>query len=390
MIMLLVPVAGAGVAPYLLKVFGSEGWLAVRWLRPSLKLLGTSVGLAAVSLSVWAALGPHEAETRFLLLFLSLHLVGQVALEVASSKFQLEERYQTLAVWQLLPHVIRFFLVVLVYLVAQPFMSAKVVGGIYAITAVVLLALSLKTYQAMYGGNFGLKGHYHRQPEGGNDIGHAPLSIGSVISNSWPFGLASLAYIVYFQSDIVILKYFADDVSVGIYNVAFAVMTAVYLLPSVVYQKYLLPKIHRWSNQDPAKMRRVYMFGNKLMLLLGTSVGLGVYFLSDWGVVLFFGEEYGMAAGYLQTLAVSVPAMFVAFNTGAVLVTKEHMKMKVKIMAAVALLNLALNFYFIPSYGAAAAAASTVVCQFALAGLYFLCSEKRVFGERYQPGLKER
>src|SRR3546814_4412984 len=43
---------------------------------------------------------------------------------------------------------------------------------------------------------------------------------------------------------------FRSDEAAGVYNVAFVIMSAVYLIPSVIYQKFLLPKIHIWANHD--------------------------------------------------------------------------------------------------------------------------------------------
>jgi len=156
-------------------------------------------------------------------------------------------------------------------------------------------------------------------------------------------------------------------------------MVAVYMFPAVLYQKFLLPKLHRWANHDKDKFYEVYRKGNIAMLILGIIAMLLVWLLSAWAIPFLFGDEYQNSVNILNILAVSSPIIFVAFSAGATLVTQEHMKLKVKYMGIVALLNLGLNFLLIPLYSAIGAAVATVVSNLVLLILYYYATEKYVF-----------
>src|SRR3546814_7151118 len=69
---------------------------------------------------------------------------------------------------------------------------------------------------------------------------------------------------------------FRSDEAAGVYNVAFVIMSAVYLIPSVIYQKFLLPKIHIWANHDQETFVKAYEKGRLFMFLTGIAAMLFV------------------------------------------------------------------------------------------------------------------
>lgn len=376
MAMLIAPIASFGLGPYWLKVFGSEGWAAVRWIVPSLRLASFSIFMGVLILLLWGVVGPHGTQSRLLILFLAAHVAGQASLEIASSKLQLEERFLELAVWQFFPHITRLSLIFLAFIFSGR-LTAIWASVAYSLTAILVVVLAIRMFLSLGKGEFDLKGHGEVKE---NNCHERLPSVTEVAKKAWPFGLAALSNIIYFQSDIVLIKYFTGDVQAGVYNVAFSVMAAVYLFPSAIFQKFFLPKVHRLAHQDKTKMQDVFYKGSWAMFGLGVIAALALWALAGWGVQLLFGDEYKDASFYINVLAASAPAMFVAYSAGAYLVTQEHMKLKVKIMLLVATMNLLLNFLFIPMYGALAAAVSTVLCQWTLATMYYCCTVRFVFG----------
>ncbi len=376
MVILISPLAGFGVSQLWLKLYGEEGSMANRWLDSSFNLVITTTFLAISILWFWAFLGMHDTTTRLLILVLSFYILGQVSMGLVSSKLQLEERYTDFAAWQLLPHLTRFLLICLFAFIFTSWMTPENIAFIYASVSIVVTCLAIIQLWYMARGHFILKGHDEKQFTKLN----IPTTI-SVLKNSWPFGLATFFYLIYYQSDIVLLKYMIGDKEAGIYNVAFTIIAAVYLFPGVVYQKYLLPKLHRWAHHDRDKFYTIYRKGNIAMLILGLIAMLIIWGLSNWGIPFLFGTEYQDAVILVNILAISAPIIFVAFSTGATLVTQQHMKRKVTYMGSVALINIVLNIILIPKYGAIGAASATVISNFTLLLLYYYASEKIVFSQ---------
>jgi O-antigen/teichoic acid export membrane protein len=204
----------------------------------------------------------------------------------------------------------------------------------------------------------------------------------SVLMVSWPFGVAGLAHLIYYQSNIVLLKYLDGDYGAGIYNICFLVLSAVYLFPGVIYQKFLLPKLHRWAVQDRDRMYEVFRVGNIAMLIAGVGFMSALYLVSDWVVVFVFGVDYESAADLLKLLSLSVPPVFVALSAGSVLVTQDHMLTKVKLMVGVAVFNVLLNMALIPENGVYGAAQATIFSNIVLSVLYYLFAKNLVFKDR--------
>jgi O-antigen/teichoic acid export membrane protein len=201
----------------------------------------------------------------------------------------------------------------------------------------------------------------------------------TLASHACPFGLASFFHLIYFQSRIVLVKYFVDNETAGIYYVAFTIMVAVYLLPTVIYQKFLLPKMHRWANHDRNKFYEVYRRGNIAMLFLGVFIMILLWLLAPIFVPFIFGTQYADAVILLNVLSLCAPIVFIAFSAGATLVTQDHMKKKVKYMGFVAIINIFLGLILIPIYGAIGAAISTVVSNLILLIIYYIAAQKIVF-----------
>lgn len=379
MVVQVAPLASFGVGGFWLKAFGQEGWQAVRWLRGSLKYAMLTTLLVLAVLFCWAIFGPHDTTTRVLLMVLSVYLLGQVSVELVSAKLQLEERYLALALWQFLPHLLRLLSVALLALVLVKWMALNNVAYIYSIISIGVFWLGAFFMWRMYSGQLALKGHGEA-----NGSANPPISLFSmkqVAAQSWPFGLAGVFYLIYFQSDIIFLKYMKGDEAAGVYSVACVVMVAVYMLPSVIYQRFLLPKIHRWANHDRERFYQVYRTGNWVMLILGLFAMLAIWLLAPFGVELLFGDGYMGAVLPLSILALAAPVRFVATSVGATLVTQEHMRKKVLYMAATAMVNIILNVNLIPNYGMSGAAIATVVSEIVLLFLYLYSVNCHVFAK---------
>lgn len=373
---LMTPLAGFGIAPLWLKVFGLEGHVGRRWVKPSLLFSAISTAVAIVFIVIWAFTVEHDLLAKLLLVVMSTYVLGQVASELVSGKLQLEEKYFQLAVWQFLPHLGRFTLILVVVYFSRDNVSLTNIATCYAVVSFFLVAFGVKYLKRMVTIGVQLK---RKQDYYSSSLDDIYITIGKVFKASWPFGVGAFANLIYYQSDIVMVKYFTGDKAAGEYNVAFVIMSAVYLLPSMLYQKYLMPKIHRWSNYDLEKFYSLYKIGGGGMLMFGLLSMLCIWLLGEWSISILFGDSYYASSRLLNILAVSAPIIFLALNSGSVLVTQKHMIQKVKYMMSVAVINFSLNLFFIPRWGAEGAALTTVVSNLILLALYQYGASRKVF-----------
>jgi O-antigen/teichoic acid export membrane protein len=350
-----------------LKAFGKEGFLATRWLPASSKFLVLSTIVAFIAASILGWISNKVAPSFTLILF--AYATGQASVELVISKFQLEEKYISLAYWQVAPHTLRLLSVLFLSYFLVGYMNLITLSFAYMMVGAFVTLFGLWQFYQMNRAGFSLAGHENFSIKNNAQV-HIP-DIKSLIQETWPFGLAGLFNLVYFQSDIILVKNITGANAAGIYSVVTTIMVVVYMFPNVVYRKYLLPKLHRWANHsDTEKLRQILRHGNVIMLIMGILVMFVIWLSSSWAVPFLFGEKYYATVKLLNVVAISVPIMFVAFSAGTILDTKENMKQKVKIMGFVAIFNIILNLIIIPYYGGLGAAMSTVLSNLLLMILY--------------------
>lgn len=372
--LLLVPLIGLGVSQFWLKVFGEEGKIAIRWLPASFVLI--LINLFIVLFVVFfIALNQYTDSSRTVFLLLSVFMVGQVFIEFVSIRFQLEEEFVKLTIWQLLPHFLRLALIIIFIFLADYQLSIIEGALSYSLVSLGFIVIGFVLLKPMWDGKAKLIEHEKIKEK--DDL--LIPTVSNLFTKAMPFGLAALFHMIYYQSNIVFLKYMVDDTSAGYYAVAFSVMAAIYLFPSTIYQKYLLPKMHRWAYYDSKKFYEVYLLGNKMMLISGVVSMLVIWLTVFWVVPLVFGEEYRRSVIIINILALSAPFLFLAFNSGSTMSTKNFLVVKIKYMAIVCLFNIMMNYILISLYQEIGAAISTVITNIILFMLYMRGVKKYVF-----------
>lgn len=356
------PLAGFGLTQFRLKVYGAEGWAANRWLRPSLRFTWFTTLLAIGTLMLWATLGAPANGTRFALLVLTPVVLSILAIDLMSNKLRLEERYAAMALWQMAIPGSR--LVVAVALLLVPQLTGRFVALSYCGISLLVAMWALPQVRIMMRGDMELHGHGPRGSAPG--LPASSPGVMALWSQAWAYGVFAILYPVFFQISTILLKYLHSDTQAGMYSIALAIMTAVYLIPATIYQKFLLLKLHRWAAYDVPKFWRVYRQGNVVMLLLGLLVGAAIVILAPWVIPLVFGERYRGVVRILMVLALCPPLRFLSTAMGSALVTDDHMRLRVYAMAFATMVAISLNALLIPRYSAQGAAWATVAGELVL------------------------
>ncbi len=358
---MIAPLAGFGLTQFRLKAYGVEGWAADRWLVPSLRFTLATTALALCIAVAWALLAaPHDG-TRFSLLVLTPVILSVLTVNLASNKFRLEDRFARMALNQLAIPGSR--LLVAVGLLLVPQLGWRFVAIAYGSISLLMALSAVPQIRAMFRGEIALKGHGRRP---GAVADGARPGLGDVWSQAWAYGVYAALYPVFFQISTILLKYFQSDAHAGRYAIALAVMTAIYLIPATIYQKFLQGKLHRWAAHDRPKFRFAYRKGNAGMFVLGLLIGAAMLVLGPWLVPLAFGERYRGVVAILMVLAICPPVRFLSTAMGAALMTGNHMRMRVQAMAMATMVAVAGNVLLIPQFSEMGAAWATVAAEAAL------------------------
>jgi O-antigen/teichoic acid export membrane protein len=184
-----------------------------------------------------------------------------------------------------------------------------------------------------------------------------------------PLALSSLLASVYLRIDQVMLHNLSSDKVLGLYVAAVRVSELFELIPSSLLSS-LAPALavaNREEERFHSLVDRIFRY---MMILSG---GLAVFISVGAPLIirLLYGAEFAYSAHLLSILIWSEIAIFFAAVVANVLVSGNLQRYLVYPAAFGAVLNVSLNYAFIPRYGAAAAAWATLV-SYTLAWMIFL------------------
>lgn len=386
---ILIPLVGFGVPQFWLKVFGEEGIDGLRWVKSSLNLIFICAFIAILALVVWVMIhGETTVRVKWLYISLAFFMIGQASTELAISKLQLEERYFLISFFQILPHAARLIGTVgFIYFLALSSMLGVIAA--YICSAVFVVVINIWQLSKIRNGKLKLAGHGVKINPVGENTNNFSMAAGvkDVALEAYPFGLAGAFHLIYFQGSIIFLGILSGKEHAAMYNVAYLTMSAVYIFPNIVYQKFLLPKIHRWANRDYDMFYKSFRVGSFYMALLGMTACVSIFIISPILIPIVFGKQYSDAIWILQVLSLCAPIRFLSTSVGSLLVTKGNMKRKVKYMGGVALISLLANFILVPIISIHGALISTLVSEISLLCIYYLAAKKYVLDDVGRVGI---
>ena len=161
----------------------------------------------------------------------------------------------------------------------------------------------------------------------------------------------------YFRIDTIMLGILSSETEVGLYSVAFNLMEGTFFIPTIVMAA-IFPGLSQ-TKHFSAYFRK----GALLLTLSGIVGGLAVFLLADSIILWFYAPEFQNSADILEILAIAIPLVFWGYLMTQSLVALDHNRIYLVITASGLLLNVLLNFWLIPEYGASGAAASTVITE---------------------------
>ena len=352
---LLAPLLAMGTGKLVLRAHAQGQPAQARWL------LRTGVALAlalVVVVGVGAAVvGPWVYDREaWIFVFAVAGLAGLVVQDPLHSVFQARERFGGLAAWHLLHPAGRMCAAAVALGLGLPFLGFM---ALYALAELLILALALWFILGF--------GQAPRTRHAGVPSGR----VTGFIRDGAPFAFSGVLYTVYYQADVVMLGILAGLEPAGLYKAAFVFVAAAYLLPSVFFQKFLLPRIFQWWEETvaPRSAFRLCLAGAGAF---GLTACVGFLLLADILIHLVYGPDYAPAAVALRALAVAVLCHVLAMAFGAFLVTPGGIKRKVRVQVVTAVLNIALNLALIPAYGMMGAVVATIASEALLAVGYAL------------------
>lgn len=314
--------------------------------------LGTAFWLkifgAFLAIAVMAAIMPftnNDLTTNIYILIVASGMLCQ-SFEVVEFYFQSQVRARTISICKLVQLSISS--IVKIYLVLNEF---ELIGFVI-VAAFDALTLSVSYFIV-----------YKIHEKGGFYKNFNSNVAGQLLKDSWPLIFSAILVSVYMRIDQIMIKEMLGEHEVGIYSTAVRLSEAFYFVPMLVTAS-LYPAILSAKSQSEElykkRLQRLYAF----MVWMAVVIALPMTFLSDWLILLLYGQSYQGAGSVLMVHVWSAIFVFLGVSFGKYLIVENLAAVAFRRTLFGALSNIALNYWLIPIYGVLGAAVSTFFAQF--------------------------
>lgn len=182
----------------------------------------------------------------------------------------------------------------------------------------------------------------------------------TLIADSWPLLLSSMAVMVYMKIDQIMLGQMLGDDAVGIYSAAVRISEVWYFIPMMIVAS-VFPAILEAKKRDETqylqRLQRLY----DLMVWLSVAIALPMTFISTPLVVALFGPAYVESGPVLAMHIWASVFVFLGVASSQWFVAENRQILSFQRALLGAVINVTLNLLLIPRFGPFGAAIATVV-----------------------------
>ena len=188
----------------------------------------------------------------------------------------------------------------------------------------------------------------------------------------------SLATVIYVNSDITMLGFFKTDDAVGIYGFS----SKIYNIVKQLINALVIVTIPRLAYINERSIEKYRLYLDKIFQLVVMCVfpaAVGLCMISKWVVYLAGGTEYMEGVDSLRILTCSlIFALIASVFTNCILIVNRLEKMCLISTITSAAVNVGLNLFLIPLFGAEGAAVTTVIAELLNLSLQIIFTKKKL------------
>ncbi len=199
--------------------------------------------------------------------------------------------------------------------------------------------------------------------KGGKRLGFSMKTAVRLIKQSYHFILSGIIITVYTQMDKIMIRHMMNETYVGLYSAALTICNYWILVPAAIINS-ARPTIMEYKKDGNEEMylKRIKQL-YAVLIWAGIAVSLVISLLSRFIINILYDEQYAPASA---SLAIAI--WYTTFSTlgtarGIWLVCEDKNRYVKNCVIWGAVLNVALNYAFIPVWGINGAAAATLITQ---------------------------
>ncbi|PWM80291.1 MAG: sugar transporter [Clostridium sp.] len=186
----------------------------------------------------------------------------------------------------------------------------------------------------------------------------------------------SIAITIYVNADITMLGMYYSDEVVGVYSFSSKIYNLLKMMINAIVV-VTVPKMAALVECDTNKYKNYIQSISSGITIILLPVAIGLCCMSTSIITLAGGKQYQVGTSALRILSVAmIPAIYASITTNCVLIASGKEKYCLKATIISALINISMNFIFIPYIGLCGAAITTVIAEIVNFGIQYYFAKK--------------
>lgn len=201
-----------------------------------------------------------------------------------------------------------------------------------------------------------------------------------LVRDSWPLMLSSLAIMVYMRIDQLMIGQMLGNNSSGIFGAAVRISEVFYLIPMAIGSS-LLPSFLKIQGMSQKMYEDYLQIALDVLTIAALLIAVGTMILAPNIVEMMFGSAYEGTANVLIFHIWAGVFIFQGVISGSWYLSQGILRLTLLFTLIGALVNVTLNLFMIPKFGAVGAAITTVIAQACSALIFesFFSKTRRLF-----------
>jgi O-antigen/teichoic acid export membrane protein len=193
--------------------------------------------------------------------------------------------------------------------------------------------------------------------------------------------IGGVSAMLLYKTDILLVEYFRASTETALYQAALLPAEYIWFIPSAIQMALLQNASYHWSQGNFERLNDNLSQGLKYAIAALILCGVGLYVLSDYFVLFYYGSEYGASSYSLQILLVGTFFFGISRVFFPVLQATGWLRYTESLTVITLVVNIALNLFLIPRYGIEGAAIATSISYVFLfvGGLFLLARSEFMF-----------
>ena len=184
----------------------------------------------------------------------------------------------------------------------------------------------------------------------------------NLIKMSYPFIFSSILVTIYGQVDKLMLNTMINQTAVAYYSVSLTLAGAISIVPQALIEGFR-PDILSFKNTDMEKYRRRLMQLYCLVFWICIAYCLFITFFAKYIILVLYGEKYLPAVGSLSLIVWYTSFSYLGAINNIYMVAENKIKWVQVTTFVGAIVNVILNYVFIPLLSVEGAALASLITQ---------------------------